>query len=109
MKLTIYPSELFGKLVAPPSKSMTQRAIAAGLLAEGLTRIINPSVCNDSLAALQMASDLGACTEMNVHEWLIKPGNKPRQNELNCGESGLAMRMFAPIASLSDVPLHSLG
>ncbi|MBK7172180.1 MAG: hypothetical protein IPH84_02855 [Bacteroidales bacterium] len=64
MKLKIYPSELFGKVAAPPSKSMTQRAIAAGMLAEGLTRIINPSACNDSLASLQIASDLGAYTEM---------------------------------------------
>jgi 3-phosphoshikimate 1-carboxyvinyltransferase len=102
MKLTIHPTEVFGKVAAPPSKSMTQRAIAAGLLSEGLTRIINPSVCNDSLAALQMASDLGAFTEKKASEWLIKPGHKPRQKELQCGESGLAMRMFAPIASLSD-------
>lgn len=109
MKLTIHPSEVSGNVVAPPSKSMTQRAIAAGLLSEGLTRILNPSVCNDSLAALQMAYDLGAGTEMKANEWLIQPGNKPRQQELKCGESGLAMRMFAPIASLSDEPVTFTG
>ncbi len=60
MESVIVPSELRGNVKAPPSKSMTQRAIAAALLADGESIIINPSGCDDSLAAMSIASGLGA-------------------------------------------------
>ena len=56
----IVPSEIRGSIKAPPSKSMTQRAIAAALLAGGESTIINPSHCDDSVVAMNIASALGA-------------------------------------------------
>ena len=52
--------DIDGVVTAPPSKSMMQRAVAAALLAEGVSEIINPSYCDDSLAALRIAEAAGA-------------------------------------------------
>jgi len=98
---TIYQSVIQGSVFAPPSKSMTQRAIAAALLSEGTTVIKSPSRCNDSLAALGMAGALGAVIESG-EDFIKLTGTvkSPRGITLNCGESGLAMRLFSPIAAL---------
>ena len=101
MNITVSPSEIKGTIEAPPSKSLTQRAIAAGLLAEGTTVIRNPSYCNDSLAAMSMAGELGALVHGEPDRITIEAGRKPSGPvTLNCTESGLALRMFAPVAAL---------
>ena len=104
MEITVHPSSLKGEVEAPPSKSLTQRAIAAGLLARGTTVIHNPSFCNDSMAAMNMAGALGALITRENGSITVQSGIRPVSPvTLHCGESGLALRMFAPIAStLSD-------
>jgi 3-phosphoshikimate 1-carboxyvinyltransferase len=100
MKITVRPSAINGIVVAPPSKSLTQRAIAAGLLASGTTLIRNPSFCNDSLSAVKMAEALGAIVSTVDDIITIQAGlNSASPVTLHCGESGLALRMFAPIAA----------
>jgi 3-phosphoshikimate 1-carboxyvinyltransferase len=101
MKKYVYPSEISGTIAAPASKSVMQRAIAASLLAEGESRITNPSFCDDSLAAMRVAQGLGATVEKKSHEVIIRGGINPVSDTLNCGESGLCIRMFTPIAALT--------
>ncbi len=101
MKVTVRPSTLSGKATAPASKSLTQRAIAASVLAPGTTVIRNPSFCNDSIAAIKIAEALGAHVTINVDSISVLAGPAPASPvTLNCGESGLALRMFAPIAAV---------
>lgn len=97
---TIHRSTIAGAVSAPPSKSLTQRAIAAALLAPGKTVISNPSFCNDSLAALKMAEELGASVSTG-DDYIEVTGSSQALSEvfLNCGESGLALRMFSPVAA----------
>lgn len=109
MQRSVKPSAIKGSITAPSSKSMTQRAIAAALLAEGHSIIRNPSYCNDSLAALGIAKKLGADVEKHTHEILIKGSNDLKDNHLNCGESGLGVRMFTPIASIHPAEIHISG
>lgn len=94
------PSELKGTVRAPSSKSMTQRAIAAALLANGESIIRNPSYCDDSLAAMSIAAGLGARVEPEPGMLKITGSEELKETKLNCGESGLAIRMFSPIAAL---------
>ena len=96
------PSDLTGVVQAPPSKSMTQRAIAAALLSGGESIIINPSGCDDSLAAMSIASALGASVNSEPGLLKITGSGEMKENKLNCGESGLAIRMFSPVAALND-------
>ena len=100
MERAVEPSFIKGQVKAPPSKSMTQRAIAAAMLADGESRIINPSYCDDCLAAMSIAVGLGAKVEPGIDEMKITGCRGLMEKKLNCGESGLAIRMFSPIAAL---------
>jgi 3-phosphoshikimate 1-carboxyvinyltransferase len=98
-----------GKIRAPFSKSYTQRAIAIALLAQGETVILNPAMCNDTMAALEIAKGLGASVEFEKDKIRIKGNLKLVSNELSAGESGLSVRMFAPIAALLENEITVTG
>ncbi len=103
MIATIQPSQLTGIIQAAASKSSMQRACAAALVASGKSIIRNPGHSNDDKAALSIIENLGASFneeggDLHVSSW----GVKPISNEINCGESGLSIRMFTPLVALSD-------
>jgi 3-phosphoshikimate 1-carboxyvinyltransferase len=97
----IKASTVKGMVTAPASKSMMQRAVAACFLADLFEsvranmrdggrsrrqcRILNSSDCDDLHAAVEIVR-------------AIENGEKI----IDCGESGLSFRMFAPIAALFD-------
>ncbi|MEP7142839.1 MAG: 3-phosphoshikimate 1-carboxyvinyltransferase [Ferruginibacter sp.] len=103
MIVKIRPGKISGIINAPASKSSMQRACAAALLHEGVSNIMNPGNSNDDLAALGVIENLGA-TVMDDNNLLTieSRGVSPVSGEMNCGESGLGIRMFAPIAALSN-------
>ena len=109
MERCVEPSRVKGQIKAPASKSMTQRAIAAALLADGQSIIFNPSYCDDSLAAMSIACGLGARVEPHPAELKINGSGILKEPKLNCGESGLAIRMFSPIASLYPAEITMVG
>lgn len=96
----IYPAHIKGTLPAPASKSMMQRAIAIATLAQGTSMLHGYTASNDSDAALAIAHDLGADVRKNGDIIEITGNFKPRTQTLNCGEAGLGIRMFTPIAAL---------
>lgn len=106
MKLTVYPSALAGTMMAPPSKSVFQRFVAASLLSKSTTRLTNPCFVDDGLASLSMAGALGATIEEDGDDLLITGGINPSQDFLEAGESGLGIRLFTPITTLHDGPLE---
>lgn len=103
MIVKINPSTISGTVHAPASKSAMQRACALALISEGKTVISNPGKSNDDLAAIDVIQKLGADIETRNEELIISSkGIHPVSPEINCGESGLGLRMFAPIAALSS-------
>ncbi|MBA4166504.1 MAG: 3-phosphoshikimate 1-carboxyvinyltransferase [Chitinophagaceae bacterium] len=104
MKISIQPSAVTGTVSAPSSKSSMQRACAAALLSRGITTILNPGVSNDDVAALDVIVKLGAKIIRHSKEEIVIESNgiDPADTEINCGESGLGIRMFTPLAALSD-------
>ena len=103
MKVTIQPSQLKGIIQAPASKSSMQRACAAALLNIGETSIYNPGHSNDDKAALEIIQKLGAAVEFRGDDLLINSaGVNPVAEEINCGESGLGIRMFTPLVALTN-------
>jgi 3-phosphoshikimate 1-carboxyvinyltransferase len=103
MNVTIFPSDIKGSLKAPSSKSSMQRACAAALISQAKTHIFNPGRSNDDLAALRVIRALGANIE-NVSDGSLlieSKGIKPVNDFVNCGESGLGIRMFAPLVALN--------
>jgi len=111
MKATIFPSALKGTLQAAASKSSMQRACAAALVAPpGKTIIHNPGHSNDDKAALDIIQRLGA-TVMQVADGIEihTKGVRPISDTIHCGESGLSIRMFTPLAALSSHALTITG
>ena len=111
MIVTIQPSQLSGTIYAAASKSSMQRACAAALLTNGQTTLSNPGKSNDDLAAIDVIQKLGATIENAANGDLIitSKGIYPINNEVNCGESGLGIRMFTPITALSDQQITLTG
>jgi 3-phosphoshikimate 1-carboxyvinyltransferase len=93
-----------------------QRAVACAALAEGTSVLRSGELCADSRSALRLAGALGAQVE-NRGESIAISGigaSSPVSGsggplELDCGESGLCMRMFSPIAALSGREARLLG
>jgi 3-phosphoshikimate 1-carboxyvinyltransferase len=111
MIVSIHPSSLKGTLRAPASKSSMQRACAAALLSKGTTTILNPGHSNDDRAALDVITRLGASIVGKTENKIVITSNgvEPVSGELNCGESGLGIRMFTPLAALSSRALTVNG
>lgn len=100
MNITLNTSIIEGCITPPPSKSCMQRALALSLLSESTVKIISPDYSNDSLASLKIIKALGANVDRQSNSLSISNSNQPKSNILNAQESGLAMRMFCPIACL---------
>ena len=108
MKVTVYPSLLSGETEVPRSKSIAQRLLAFALLSPKETVIRKFPNSADCQFALDIIRALGAVVKENGDVLDIRGGfpnnfqadiRQPR-NVIFCGESGLAARMFMPIASL---------
>ncbi len=99
---SIKPSRISGKVDAPASKSLMIRAVAGALLAAGDSRILKPSLCADALAALRLIRALGADVVERGEEIFISGGGAVLRDTLDCGESGLCMRLFTPVAALQQ-------
>jgi 3-phosphoshikimate 1-carboxyvinyltransferase len=103
VKVTIHPSQLSGTIQANASKSSMQRACAAALLTKGKSVLNNPGHSNDDKAAIGIIRALGAWVETENGELKVESGGvNPISDSINCGESGLSIRMFTPIVALSD-------
>ncbi|MBO9593466.1 MAG: 3-phosphoshikimate 1-carboxyvinyltransferase [Niabella sp.] len=110
MNITIHPSTLSGNIYAAASKSSMQRACAAALLSTRKVIIKNPGHSNDDIAAMGIIKALGAeITEIDNEtiaiesRFLKDPAHiVSKENAVNCGESGLSIRMFTPIVALCN-------
>lgn len=116
MNITITPSTVSGKIKVPPSKSSMQRACAAALITPGTTIINNFGNSNDEKAAMNIITKLGATINIVNNEMAVTSNDYifrspfPEKNVIvNCGESGLSMRMFAPIAGLFNYDITFTG
>lgn len=110
MDTSLPPGRVEGTLTPPCSKSYAQRALAAALLSQQTTRLHNLEFCDDTRSALQCIEVLGAQVKPIGEESLeIQGGIAPRSNRLEVGESGLATRLFTPIASLCSTPIRIEG
>ncbi|MFA6059226.1 MAG: 3-phosphoshikimate 1-carboxyvinyltransferase [Taibaiella sp.] len=113
MEVIINPATIKGTVFAPASKSVMQRACAAALLRNGETVIHNYGRSEDDKAAINIIQQLGAeIIYINDRSLKIISNGKVEVKTgavLDCGESGLSLRMFTPIAALSDQEISILA
>ena len=110
MDKTISLGSVKGIITPPSSKSYAQRAIALALMAKGRTTLRNIEFCKDTRSALSCIEALGAkVTFVDDSTIVIDGGLNPISDTLFVGESGLATRLFTPIASLNTTPICIKG
>jgi 3-phosphoshikimate 1-carboxyvinyltransferase len=93
-----------------------QRACAAALITNGTTIIDHSGTSNDEKAAMNIVQNLGATVNIVRNEVIITSNNHlfestfPGKSEvISCGESGLSLRMFAPLAALFKYEITFTG
>lgn len=117
MKVDVYPSAIKGEVQAPGSKSIAQRAVACALLANGESTLTFFPHSEDCEAAIRVAQALGAVITRSGDTVTIRggfpdngtSGIRNPKSSIQCGESGLASRMFTPIAALYDGAISVQG
>jgi 3-phosphoshikimate 1-carboxyvinyltransferase len=98
--------KLSGEVCAPPSKSYTQRMLIAAALSDGISKISNPLLSEDTQATLRATRALGANVATDEDCWTVTGAN-PLTNAkepIDCGESGATLRFMIPIAALASDP-----
>jgi len=122
----IKPSTIQGTIKAPSSKSDMLRAVAAAYLTGEQCEILNPSFCDDAKAAFGVVETLGVQLNKSPEKVVFTPlvaqasrlhsppgrgrggfslgaqASRRHHPVLDCGESGLWIRMFPSIAALLD-------
>lgn len=116
MIVTVHPSSAKGSITAPPSKSSMQRACAAALITHGTTVIENTGNSNDEMAALNIIQKLGVSVKREGNKITVVSNDHIYQYKdtrknvvVDCGESGLSMRMFTPIGGLFNYDIVFTG
>ncbi|MEM2157727.1 MAG: hypothetical protein QXO72_01770, partial [Sulfolobales archaeon] len=101
MLVRISGKTIEGSVEAPPSKSFTHRALICASLAEGNSKIVNPSPCDDSFATIKALTGLGIEASLMDKYLMISGGNlKPKMGLINCEESGTTLRLIVGVTSL---------
>lgn len=101
MDIKVFKNKLQGSISAPPSKSMTIRAFAAAMLADGSSPIINYSGCDDAVHALEIIKNFGADVLQEDNYLIVRGIKKLKPRDVFCGESGLNSRLFGIIGLLA--------
>ena len=109
MTIEITPSAVNGQVQAPASKSVAQRAIAIASLASGTSEIFHVGKSDDVLSAIRVCQALGAEIEEKGEKLIISGGIQSPSAPLNCGESGLGIRMFSALAAILNEPVTLTG
>lgn len=99
----VTPGPLSGKIVAPPSKSQTLRAILFGSMGEGVSRIHRYLKSPDTLAMVEALRLFGV--EIQIEENQIEIQGcagklKAAANVIDAGNSGQVLRFIAALAAL---------
>ncbi len=101
MKVSINKSTVKGTVKAPPSKSMTIRALMCAALARGTSEVVHPLVSDDTNAAADVLGKIGVKIEKDNDVWRVTGGSlRASPGELYCGESATTLRFMTAICSL---------
>jgi len=111
MRVVITPSVAKGVVTAPPSKSVTHRALICGALSTRST-IRNVAYSQDIEATLRCLEAMGAFVKRQgdvVQIGGLNPFSIQPYTRLDCGESGSTLRFLLPLCLLSSVPIVLTG
>ena len=112
MTVTIEKSRAFGRVSAPPSKSMAHRCLICGALSKGTSTIKGVEFSEDIKATTECLKALGADVEISgktVRIGGISDKKEILSDTLNCRESGSTLRFLIPLCLLFDRKIRLNG
>ena len=112
MKVEIRPSQASGTVAAPPSKSLTHRALIAAALAPGTGTIKNVSPSEDIMATMDCLRVLGARIDFEENRAVVTGLSRdsiPDGAVLPCRDSGSTLRFLIPLALTSGKRITFTG
>jgi 3-phosphoshikimate 1-carboxyvinyltransferase len=111
LDIELFPSILKGEIKAPPSKSLSHRALICAGLAKGQSTITNISYSEDVLATISALELLGAKFEKYDDKLIVRGTRKIKapHTPINCNESGSTLRFLIPIFSLTGKEISFTG
>jgi len=94
-------SQLTGSVRAPPSKSLTHRALFCAALAEGKSEVLSPLKCDDTLATANALSGVGASIQWNDTDAAVAGTGELKKplETIFCGESGTTLRLMTAVCA----------
>lgn len=97
-------SRVSGHVRAPSSKSYTHRFLCASMLAEGVSVIREPLLCDDTSATIYAAESFGAGLSRGDNHLAVTGRNVLRcpGHELYLGDSGTTLRLMTSMSALTD-------
>ncbi len=96
---------LHGRIDAPPSKSVTHRALLLAAMSEGRSVIRNPLLSGDTLSTLEAARLMGAAVEKGS-ALMVNPSLHQSEDVINANNSGTTARLFSSVCAL--LPGHAV-
>jgi len=101
MKISVYKSEVKGKVRAPSSKSYAIRSLMCATLAKGESQIINPLSSDDTDAALNVLRQVGVQVRQKEDLWSVTGGSFHQPgSDLFCSDSAATLRFMTALCSL---------
>ena len=97
---------------APPSKAHTLRALLIASLTQGTSKIVHPLLGDDQLNLIECLRGLGVNIDVDRDTVVVEGTGgryRPIRDELDVGESGVAMNFLAAAACLSEKPVVIMG
>ncbi len=111
MLVHLTPSTLSGSIAAPPSKSMSHRAVLAAALCRGNSFIKGLGQSRDIDATLGAVGQL--CATVNEYKTGVNifghGGFRTITRPVDCGESGSTLRFLIPLFSLTQQKISFTG
>jgi len=109
--VTLFPTNLRGRLSVPTSKSLTHRALICAALAKGKSTITNVVMSEDIKATISALNQIGAKFTTNGNKITVRgiKNLKVPNQPIDCNESGSTLRFLIPLLSLTNKPVNFTG
>lgn len=104
MNIVIKPSVIDGTISAPPSKSVTHRAIIIASLSSGISQINGILLAQDTLYTINACKQFGVEINQDGHNLVVKGREgilHAPASLIDLGNSGSSMRMLSAVATLA--------
>ncbi len=111
LDIKLFPSVLDGRVKAPPSKSLSHRALICAALSKGESTINNIIYSNDIIATINALTLLGAKFEKDNDKVVVTGVKRIKHvtKAIDCNESGSTLRFLIPLFSLANKPITFTG